>query len=61
MNGTVLHPSETAEYWERLAKAERTFAAQERGTRSGTAESIRIHEQNAKEYAAQADRIRRQQ
>jgi hypothetical protein len=47
-------PFDTPEHWLSLARSERTFAAQERSSRHGTVESIRIHEQNAAEYEARA-------
>jgi hypothetical protein len=48
------HPTETAEYWLRLARTERAFASEDRGRRTASVESIRIHEQNAAEYEARA-------
>jgi DMSO/TMAO reductase YedYZ molybdopterin-dependent catalytic subunit len=53
------HPTETPEYWERLARHERAFAAEKRRTRHGTVESIKIHESNAAEYEAQANKLRK--
>lgn len=51
-------PWDTAEYWEGLARSERAFAQDKRTARYGTVESIRIHEQNAKEYEYRAAQIR---
>ena len=57
MNATPKHPTETEEYWRSLARNERAFAREDRQRRYGTVESIRIHEQNAREYDAEADRL----
>lgn len=54
---TKPHPTQTPEYWRDLARNERAFAATKRGSRSGTVESIRAHEQSAKDYDAWADRL----
>jgi hypothetical protein len=54
---TTKHPTQTAAYWRDMARSERTFAKHERTGRGGTVESIRIHEANAAEYEATADRI----
>ena len=48
------HPTETPEYWLRLARDERAFAAEDRSRRRGSVESIRIHEANATSYEARA-------
>ena len=52
------HPTQTPEYWERLAADERAQAAAKRSARWGTVESIRIHEQNAKDYDETARKLR---
>ncbi len=52
------HPSETPEYWEMLARNERTFAKEDRGRRYGSVESIQIHLRNAADYEAQAKKLR---
>jgi hypothetical protein len=52
------HPSETPEYWEELALNERFLAKTKRGLRWGSVESIRIHEQNAKDYEETARKLR---
>lgn len=54
----TLHPSQTPEYWERLALEERTLAASERHLPWVTAESTRVREQNAREYDETARRLR---
>lgn len=56
-----MHPTETEAYWRALAKTARAFARAERSSRHGTVESIQIHEANAADYDAQADRIAREQ
>jgi hypothetical protein len=50
----VPHPTLTHEYWDRLAKNERALAEQERASRFGSVESIRIRLANAAEYEARA-------
>lgn len=55
------HPSETPEYWERLAADERAQAKAKRGSRWGSVESIRIHERNAKDYEETARSLREAQ
>jgi hypothetical protein len=49
---------DTPEYWEGLARDERSFAADERKSRYGTVESIRVHLENAKDYEARAKKLR---
>ena len=52
------HPSETPEYWEKLAAEERANAKAKRGLRWGSVESIRVHERNARDYAEWAAKLR---
>ena len=52
------HPTQTPEYWERLATEERALAKSKRGDRWSTVESIKIHEQNAADYEATARGLR---
>lgn len=54
------HPTETPEYWEARARSERTFAKNKRGLRC-TVESIEIHLRNARDYEAQAKKLRAEQ
>lgn len=55
---TNKHPTQTPEYWERLALEEMHFAASKRKSRAGTVQSILAHERNAAEYAAWAKKLR---
>lgn len=49
------HATDTPEYWRELARCERAFAQEDHARRGGSsAESVRIHEANAKEYDAKA-------
>lgn len=52
------HPTETPEYWERLARDERAFALH--APRTATAESLIIHRQNAAAYERRATALRQQ-
>ena len=52
------HPSQTPEYWERLATEEQAAAKAKRSTRWAQVESIRVHEKNAAEYAEWARKLR---
>ncbi len=51
------HPTEIPEYWLRLAREERAFANEDRKRRTGSIQSIRLHEQNAADYEATAARL----
>jgi hypothetical protein len=53
-----VHPTLTPEYWESLARSERSFAKHKRRSRFGTVESIRVHERDAEQYQREADRLR---
>ena len=48
------HPTTDPRYWRNLAANERAFAQEDRRRKYGTVESIRIHEQDAKDYDAKA-------
>lgn len=52
------HPTQTPEYWERLATEERAMAKAKRSDRWSTVESIKTHEQNAADYEATARGLR---
>lgn len=51
------HPTTDPRYWRSLAANERAFAGEDRRRKFGTVESIRIHEENAKRYDAEAARL----
>lgn len=50
------HPTETAEYWDEMARNEESFA--KNPARTESVESTLIHRRNAVEYRANAARIR---
>ncbi|RMX08530.1 hypothetical protein D8I35_05490 [Corticibacter populi] len=52
------HPTQTPEYWERLALDERAFAESDRLMRTGSVESIELHIKNAEQYEAKAKDLR---
>lgn len=54
----AIHPTQTPEYWDELARQERAFARSDRRTRTATVESIRIHEENERVYQLNADALR---
>lgn len=54
----TLHPTQTPEYWEELARNERLLAAKDRSSRWASVESIRVREANARDYEATAQRLR---
>lgn len=55
-----LHPTQTPEYWEDLARSERAFAKEDRARRFASVESILLHEAKAKEYDLRAAAIRKE-
>lgn len=50
------HPTETPEYWERLAERELTFIRM--AQRTETVESVTVRQQNAADYKAYAQKLR---
>lgn len=53
----VPHPTETAAYWRGLARDEMAAARDDRARRGASAESILLHERNARDYVAKAEAI----
>jgi hypothetical protein len=51
------HPTETAEYWLRLARDSRAFAKAAQRTRSQSVESVQIYLREADEYERKAAAI----
>ncbi len=52
-----LKPWDDPQHYRDLARSERAFANEDRHRRGATHESIQIHEKNAREYDAKADRL----
>lgn len=51
------HPTETPEYWRKLARTERAFAEQDRRNPHATVESYQIRLRNAADFEANAERL----
>jgi hypothetical protein len=51
------HCSLVPEWWRQQACNERAFANEDRRRKFGSVESIRIHEESAARYDAEADRL----